>query len=640
MPQLLLRARLFFRRHFAALLAGVLILAGVLLRVDWMSRTGLWCDEAESAINALTILDRGLPLNEYLGIPIYENTLTEPWDGHPEYEFRDSSYSPQGLAVYHGWLPLYAIAASQALFGLRADHPVDPLVVQHGADKIGLRTTAPRVPSIIFTALCMLIIYLLGRDLGGTTAGLAALTLMAFNAKTVDFGYQARYYSLTLLLTAFAAWCLLRMVRLGRWRDFLLLGLAEALLFHTHQLSAVIFAAAALVTIPVVIQRREWFLKSLAAAALSAALILPWIWFSGFLATASGVPKANKLFDSFSDWVAYTHNRPDQLALLAGLVLVLAAAKLRPAWFPDRLRAIVKEHGTIYLALMAWLIIGYTAFHMVVPAASFFFERLSLVLWTPYVLILAMLTSDILRGIAAPRAALVAILAMACFLALRGRLAFVENPSVSGSRPATAAVIDALQKIPFKTGTRIYATPNEHLTYTYYTGLPVQSVAPVRKSFFASSKVPLLYIESQMDWMRPDGEDVRMAAAAAGTQISSREADDLGALVWTRIVTEELAKEGIPAPPPQLPDFLDPVAGKMRMQMLEYRQNYMNDIKSSPIFRGVSATRIKDFWLGFFYRFVNPGERTGRNMNIYPQLQNATLEFLPSANAVIYRIDP
>ena len=255
MPQILPRARLFFRRHFAALLAGVLILAGVLLRVDWMSRTGLWCDEAESAINALTILDRGLPLNEYLGIPIYENTLTEPWDGHPEYEFRDSSYSPQGLAVYHGWLPLYAIAASQALFGLRADHPVDPLVVQHGADEIGLRTTAPRVPSIVFSALCMLIIYLLGRDLGGTTAGLAALTLMAFNAKTVDFGYQARYYSLTLLMTAFAAWCLLRMVRLGRWRDFLLLGLAEALLFHTHQLSAMIFAAAALVTAPAVIRR-------------------------------------------------------------------------------------------------------------------------------------------------------------------------------------------------------------------------------------------------------------------------------------------------------------------------------------------------------------------------------------------------
>lgn len=641
MPQLLPRARLFFRRHFAALLAGVIILAGVLLRVDWMSRTGLWCDEAESAINALTILDRGLPLNEYLGIPIYENTLTEPWEGHPEYEFRDSSYSPQGLAVYHGWLPLYAIAASQALFGLRADHPVDPLVVQHSADEIGLRTTAPRVPSIIFAALCMVIIYLLGRDLGGTTAGLAALTLMAFNAKTVDFGYQARYYSLTLLMTAFAAWCLLRMVRQGRWRDFLLLGFAEALLFHTHQLSAMIFAAAALIIVPAVIRHRGWFLKSLAAASLSAGLIVPWIWFSGFLATASGVPKANKLFDSFSDWLAYTQNRPDQLALLAGLVLILAAAKLKPSWFPDRLRAIVREHGNIYLALMVWLIIGYAAFHMVVPAASFFFERLSLVLWTPYVLVLAMLTSDFLRGISAPRAALVAVLAMACFLALRGRLAFVENPSVSGNRSATAAVIDALQKSGFKTGTRIYATPNEHLTYTYYTGLPVQSVAPVRKLFFASSKVPLVFIESQMDWMRPDGEDVRMAAAAAGTQMSSREADDLGALVWTRIVTEELAKEGIPAPPPpHLPDFLDPVAGKMRMQMLEYRQNYMNDIKSSPIFRGVSATRIKDFWLGFFYRFVNPGERTGRNMNIYPQLQNATLEFLPSANAVIYRIEP
>jgi len=148
----------------SALAVAALIGLGVWIRLDWMSRSSLWCDEAESSINALTILDRGLPLNEYLGIPVYENTLTEPWDGHPEYEFRDSSYSPIGLAVYHGWLPLYSIAASQALFGLRPDHPEEPPRVLHGAGEIALRTTAPRAPAIVFAALCMLLTFLLARD--------------------------------------------------------------------------------------------------------------------------------------------------------------------------------------------------------------------------------------------------------------------------------------------------------------------------------------------------------------------------------------------------------------------------------------------------------------------------------------------
>jgi hypothetical protein len=198
------RGRLFL------ILAAAIILAGTFLRVAWMRHSALWCDEAESSINALTILDRGFPFNEYLGIPIYENTLTEPWDGHPEYEFRDSSYSPQGLAVYHGWLPLYAIAASQAICGLRPDHSADPPAVQHGVEQISRRTIAPRLPSIAFAVLCMASIYFLAGELGGVAAGFAALTLMAFNAKTVDFGYEARYYSLTLLATVLVAWCLLR----------------------------------------------------------------------------------------------------------------------------------------------------------------------------------------------------------------------------------------------------------------------------------------------------------------------------------------------------------------------------------------------------------------------------------------------
>ena len=46
-----------------------------MLRLSFVDRTPLWvdeADEAESSINALTILDHGYPTDRYLGLPLYE----------------------------------------------------------------------------------------------------------------------------------------------------------------------------------------------------------------------------------------------------------------------------------------------------------------------------------------------------------------------------------------------------------------------------------------------------------------------------------------------------------------------------------------------------------------------------------------
>src|SRR5262245_27152644 len=89
----------------AVLLSCVVL--GVMLRVSFVNSRPLWVDEAESGINALTILERGYPSDRYLGLPIYENVLISTTPDSEEYEFRDSSYSTRGMAIYHGWLPLY-----------------------------------------------------------------------------------------------------------------------------------------------------------------------------------------------------------------------------------------------------------------------------------------------------------------------------------------------------------------------------------------------------------------------------------------------------------------------------------------------------------------------------------------------------
>jgi hypothetical protein len=146
-----------------AIFAVTILLVAMILRISGAIGDTLWVDEAESAINGLTILERGLPKSEYLGIPIYENTLTEPWEGNAEYAYRDSSYSrKQDVAVYHGWLPLYAIAASQALWGITPQKVGEvPLThPRHGKDDILKRTIAPRMPALIFSLLTCLILFI------------------------------------------------------------------------------------------------------------------------------------------------------------------------------------------------------------------------------------------------------------------------------------------------------------------------------------------------------------------------------------------------------------------------------------------------------------------------------------------------
>lgn len=625
------------------LLAAVLVIAGMWLRVDWMNRSALWCDEAESSINALTILQTGVPGWKYLGLPVYENTLTRPWEGHPEYEFRDSSYSfKQGVVVYHGWLPIYSIAFSQWLLGMKPDRVVEPPRVLHGADQIFARTTIPRLPALVYSAGFLLLITRLGWLLGGPVCALAVLTLMALNASIVDFGFQARYYSMTLFMTAFAALALWMVVMLGRWRDFLLLGLVSGLLFHTHLFSVFVFSFVCLAATPFIIRNKGWLPKSLVGGGLAAALVLPWMILSGFLETADTVPKVIRLFESPWDILFYALSRPIPLLFLFSMGAILLGARYCPAWIDRNLGGVghrVRDKIHLYELLFIWLITAYVAFHVIVPAASFFFERLTLVLWIPFALLLGLFFSDLLAGLRPRRALIIAVAFMVGLMALRGRLAFFEDTSLSQSRVGVAAIIDALSARKFEPGTRFYATPNDHLTWTYYTGLPVQSIAPIRRSFLESYPGEVVYLENQMDAFFPIKAAAKEALEAANLPVTDETIWNLRSAVWEVLSANDLRKRGI------LFDSQDGPWENPSLQQLKetterafeiHQRKYLADIQKLPIFRGVPFESIKETWLGFFVRFVNPEQRLGEDFNILPRLRSAEVQFVPGAVTVIY----
>ena len=274
--------------------AGAVILLGLLVRSERALTQPLWVDEAESTINALTILDHGVPTDSYLGNPIFENTLIKPWPGHPEYEFKDISYSDKGVAIYHGWLPLFSIAASLASFGIGPDHAHGEIRFGRGVDEMRYRTFVPRVPSIVFSAFMLLFVYWAGREMFGNTAACAALLAAALADNFVWLGCQARYYSATLAVVAACVYLIHRIMRRGAWRDFIALGIALSVLFHTHLLSFAIASTATAAMIPFWIGKRRIVFKASLTGAIVAIAALPWLLATGYLRHLGEIPGADE----------------------------------------------------------------------------------------------------------------------------------------------------------------------------------------------------------------------------------------------------------------------------------------------------------------------------------------------------------
>src|SRR6516165_7554005 len=160
---------------------SILLLTGLACRIYDLGRLPLWSDEAESSVNAFTILERGVPADTYQGQPIYENWMVKPWPGNSEFEFRDISYNDRGVAVYHAWLPLFSIALSFRLLGITPAR-AGAMRPQYSAAERRRRTIAARLPSVFFGMLCILGFYLAGSRLQSRGTGLIAAFLGTFLA--------------------------------------------------------------------------------------------------------------------------------------------------------------------------------------------------------------------------------------------------------------------------------------------------------------------------------------------------------------------------------------------------------------------------------------------------------------------------
>lgn len=622
------------------ILGGLLLISiGIYLRAHNLDSPPLWIDEAESTVNALTILEHAVPVDRYLGLPLYENTLVRPWPESEEYEFKDDSYSDKGVAVYHAWLPLYSIAASLALFGIEPDRASEDLKVLHPPESFAVRTLAPRIPAIVFSAVFLILLFFFATDLYGKDAAWAALVGGSLSARYVWLGRQARYYSITLAFTALCGWAIWRASRsTGRRRDFVLVGVSLVLLFHCQTLSALILGGAFAAMIPFMVRQPKIISNLILAGGIGLAGTLPWVLLTGFLDHAVEIPKAWTLLSLPGDLFLFPLRYKSLLVPCLFGLLLLAGSLFWKGGLPARWRDPFRAHAKAFYFMLVWLILAFFAYTFLIPAASYFDRGIALVVSIPGFLLTALALTAFWR-VGVPRFSFpLSAVSMAVLLLLSGRIAFSDAEREAVAMSDWKELDRAIRSWNLSPGTRIYCSPNNHFLPTYYLGLPVQSVAPVRRSFLENFEKDLVILERTKRYSMLSPEKIATMTEQLGEPLAApNELSDLRWKVWNLAARRAVARQGVEVhPTPQQPSPLEQALIDSQTEITTVKLN--EEWGAIPVFRGRKLEDWTDWWPIFWYRFVDPESRMGKKLNYAGILPEAKAWVLP-CTWVIYEWD-
>ncbi|HYZ84410.1 MAG TPA: hypothetical protein VE621_08405 [Bryobacteraceae bacterium] len=643
-----------------ALIALVLVV-GIAIRARHLDTRPLWVDEAESSINALTILEHGVPTDSYLGLPIYENTHVWFWPESEEYEFRDVSYSDKHLAVYHGWLPLYSIAASFALHGIKPDMRDASVSSKHDLTKQKRRTRAARLPSVVFAALFLIVVFIGGRVMYGRDAGWVALVVgSTFPTQHLEISNQARYYSAQMALTTACCVSLWMVIKSGRWRDILFMAACYVLLFHSHLLGFVGAATMLALSTPIVIRRHpDWFRKLTVFGILLLVGTVPWIIGTGFYRHQSRIPRAWPLLQFPRDLFRYPPFNPRYagFGILAALVVLCVWLFVKP----DSRRFVepLKRLGPVMLFTLAWAAVGYTTFLFFIPAASFTQSRMNFSYWGPCFILFAAWATALARILTASKLGRMTVvtamvLMVSTFFAVRlASVSFRVTAADKNSRkvftydhiPGTGrwdfyqAIFEKINSMNLDADARIYSAPNTHLVMTFYSGLPIQDITPVRKSFLDSYSGDIVYVDPDMVMYTGilDPEIIQEIALANGHSISAEQARETSILLYTRDYRKEILEALAPDQPTELepvPTFLLPLLETHRVKVAEIFAHGGYDL----VTRGHQIKNWSDWLAVLKYRFVNPDARRGAQANFVQRIRNSDAMILTrGGHAALFR---
>ena len=141
--------------------------------------------------------------------------------------------------------------------------------------KLGDPTVLIRLPSLILGVATLPVVYALGRETVGRTAGLIAAAVLAASPFSIYYGLEARPYATTAFFVALSTFAVVKATRSGALRWWALYGLSAAAAAYSHYTA--IFALAVQAAWSLWTSRDDGLKRSLIANACVVALYLPWL---------------------------------------------------------------------------------------------------------------------------------------------------------------------------------------------------------------------------------------------------------------------------------------------------------------------------------------------------------------------------
>jgi hypothetical protein len=459
------------RRHRIDGLAVCWIFLITALLVGNLSNVPLWQDEAESALNALTISSGNLiPKGSADGTTalLHEMALYYKADG-PKYEYLPTHFLETPYVTIHGWLPYYFIRLGIGIFG---------------KNEIG-----PRFFSVIFFGLALAVLYVMIRGIASPVLALCVVGYFSLMSNMLGFSMQARYYSYALFFNLFAVFSFYRFTQSQSRVRFWVLAASEVMLYYTylsafylHQIVFVLF---------ILLTRRDLLRRYVIYAAFVGMFALPHILVTKFPLLALRIPARHSI-DAVSLWMFFPLLEWNLLLVLSAIAFfsififrtvknVLQRTSLEASWDFDLL-----------CFLMVW--VGYIFISYTSPKASFY-PRVFLYI-IPFIIYAAF--SRISPGGDSHRDFnKLRIVTFVCIFLLlfvytfrQGNAANVRDLFTLNFKPNQGQtddpgwILDALKYIKY-TGARkpLILTSFNHFVVAYYTDYKVELIWPLKKEY-------------------------------------------------------------------------------------------------------------------------------------------------------------
>lgn len=448
-------------RSWPDVIAAVWILILSIVLFCNLNNTPLWQDEAESALNSLTIswkspIPRGAPNGE--PALLHEMALYYKTDD-PKYEYLPTHFMYTPYVTIHGWVPYYFIRA--------------------GIDIFGKNNFGPRVFSVIFFSFALAVLYVLVRAYSGPIPSLMTIICFTVTPIVLEHAIQARYYSYMLFISMATAFFFMRFLTEQSARNLSFLIVCVTILYYTYQSLFVLYHLIFISTI--LILKPEVFRKYVVVLFISSIFIIPHMVFTKFPLLVMNIPARHSVDMHAFAWFLYSFGSNVSMLLCSIIILVLIARKLLR-------RDLASSRDQLDFLSILMVVVGFVFISFTAPHSSFY-PRIFLPL-VPFLVYAAVSMLDRLKLRTAHFFLLATVLFIGFPLTIFPEKSDKLKTLITGSFKHTSWVTntlwvkDVLQYIDEKrVDSPLILTSFEHFVFRYYSDYESELIWPLRKEF-------------------------------------------------------------------------------------------------------------------------------------------------------------